>query len=185
VQPDDAVAVVGVGFIGAVALRMAVAAGGRVFAFARRPWALDLARRLGATAALPLDGDPLARLRAANGGQLADVAIEAVGLQAPLDLAADALREQGRLVIAGFHQDGRRTIDLCAWNWKGLDVVNAHFRDPAVNVDGIRAALDAVQTGTLRIEDFVTHAFPLARIGEAFEAMRSRPDGFLKGVVTP
>jgi threonine dehydrogenase-like Zn-dependent dehydrogenase len=37
----------------------------------------------------------------------------------------------------------------------------------------------------LDVAELVTHAFPLERIGEAFEAMRARPDGFLKAVVTP
>jgi threonine dehydrogenase-like Zn-dependent dehydrogenase len=183
-RPGDTVAVVGVGFLGAVVARMAAAAGARVLAFARRPWALGLARRLGAEP-IALGQDPLDRARDATRGVLCDVAVEAVGLQEPLDLAAALLREGGRLVIAGFHQDGRRSIDLCTWNWKAFDVVNAHFRDPAVNVEGIRAAVDAVQSGVLDLPTLVTHAFPLARIGEAFEAMAARPDGFLKGVVVP
>jgi threonine dehydrogenase-like Zn-dependent dehydrogenase len=186
IQPGDAVAVVGLGFIGAVVARLAAAAGARVLAAGRRRWSLDHARRLGAAATVELE-DPwpaAARLRELAGGGGCDVAVEAVGLQGPLDVAAECLREQGRLVVAGFHQDGRRSIDLCAWNWKAFDVVNAHFRDPAVNADGMRAAADAIASGTLRVADFVTHSFPLDRLGDAFEAMRSRPDGFLKGIVT-
>jgi 2-desacetyl-2-hydroxyethyl bacteriochlorophyllide A dehydrogenase len=185
VAPGDLVAVVGVGFLGAVVTRMAAAAGARVVAFARRGWALDLARRLGAAAAVALDGDPRARARELAGGVGCDVAVEAVGLQGPLDLAADLLREGGRLVVAGFHQDGRRSIDLGGWNWRALELVNAHFRDPAVQIDGLRAAIDAVLSGALDLELLVTHRFPLDRIGDAFAAMRSRPDGFLKGIVVP
>ncbi len=33
--------------------------------------------------------------------------IEAVGKQWPLDLSTELVREMGRLVIAGYHQDGR------------------------------------------------------------------------------
>jgi threonine dehydrogenase-like Zn-dependent dehydrogenase len=188
VRPGDTVAVVGVGFLGAVVARMAAAAGARVIAFARRPWALALARRLGAAEAIPLGDGPAAaleRARAALCGARCDVAVEAVGLQEPLDLAADLLGEGGRLVIAGFHQDGRRSIDLCAWNWKALELVNAHFRDPAVQVAGLRAALDAAESGLLDVSALVTHSFPLDRLGDAFAAMQARPDGFLKGIVTP
>jgi 2-desacetyl-2-hydroxyethyl bacteriochlorophyllide A dehydrogenase len=185
IEPGAVVAVVGLGFIGAVAARMAAAAGARVIALGRRPWALALAQRLGAEATVTLEGDPVQRVRELTNGRMCDVAVEAVGLQAPLDVAADLLREQGRLVIAGFHQDGRRSIDLCAWNWKAFEIVNAHFRDPAVNVDGMRAALDAVQSGALDLGAIVTHSFPLERIGDAFETMRARPDGFLKGIVVP
>jgi threonine dehydrogenase-like Zn-dependent dehydrogenase len=187
IRAGDMVAVVGLGFIGAVAARMAVLAGARVIAIARRPWALDLARRLGVreTVALGERWQVVDRVREITGGTLCDVAIEAVGLQEPLDLAAELLREQGRLVIAGFHQDGRRAIDLGAWNWKGFDVVNAHFRDPAVNVEGMRIAADAVASGTLDLEPLLTHRYDLEQIGDAFAAMRSRPDGFLKGIVVP
>jgi threonine dehydrogenase-like Zn-dependent dehydrogenase len=187
VRAGDTVAVVGLGFIGAVATRMSVLAGARVVAIARRKWALDLARRLGASDTVTLGerSQVVERVRELTAGALCDVAIEAVGLQEPLDLAAELLREQGRLVIAGFHQDGRRSIDLCAWNWKGFDVVNAHFRDPAVNVEGMRIAADAVASGKLDLGALLTHRFELERIGDAFEAMRSRPDGFLKGIVIP
>ena len=187
IRAGDVVAVVGLGFIGAVAARMAALAGARVIALGRRPWALDLARALGAsdTVALGERSRDVARVRELTGGRMCDVAIEAVGLQEPLDLAAELLREQGRLVIAGFHQDGRRSVDLCSWNWKGFDIVNAHFRDPAVTVEGMRVAADAVASGRLDVSALVTHRFGLERLGDAFEAMRTRPDGFLKGVVVP
>jgi threonine dehydrogenase-like Zn-dependent dehydrogenase len=108
-----------------------------------------------------------------------------VGLQGPLDLASSLVRERGRLVIAGFHQDGLRSVDLCAWNWRALDIVNAHERDPAVLMDAMGVAAEHAAAGVLDVAELVTHAFPLERIGEAFEAMRARPDGFLKAVVTP
>jgi threonine dehydrogenase-like Zn-dependent dehydrogenase len=187
IRAGDAVAVVGLGFIGAVAARMAVLAGARVIAIARRPWALELARRLGVSEVVGLGprSDVVEQVRGLTRGALCDVAIEAVGLQEPLDLAAELLTQQGRLVIAGFHQDGRRSIDLCAWNWKGFDIVNAHFRDPGVSVEGMRIAAETVASGRLDLAALLTHRFELTRIGDAFDAMRERPDGFLKGYVAP
>ena len=35
-------------------------------------------------------------------------------------------RVRGRLVVAGYHQDGPRQVDMQLWNWRGLDVINAH-----------------------------------------------------------
>jgi threonine dehydrogenase-like Zn-dependent dehydrogenase len=183
VRAGEVVAVVGVGFLGAVVAWAAVAAGARVLAIGRRPFALGLAARLGAEP-IPLEG-AAARVRAATADRGCDVAFEAAGVQETLDLAGDLVREQGRLVVAGFHQDGRRSVDLCAWNWKALEIVNAHFRDPAVCVEGLRAAVDAAGTRALDVRSFVTHAFPLGRAGEALDALRTRPDGFLKGVILP
>jgi threonine dehydrogenase-like Zn-dependent dehydrogenase len=69
------------------------------------------------------------------------------------------------------------------WNWRGLDVVNAHERDPAAYLAGIREAVAAVQDGRLDLRPLLTHQFPLERLGDALEAMRTRPDGFLKALV--
>ena len=43
---------------------------------------------------------------------------------------------RGKLVIAGYHQDGPRQVNMQLWNWRGLDVINAHERDPRALLDG-------------------------------------------------
>src|SRR5215207_7653619 len=55
IGPGDTVVVVGIGFIGAVVVRLASRAGATVVAVSRRPFALDIARAEGASIALPLD----------------------------------------------------------------------------------------------------------------------------------
>ncbi len=49
IRPGDTVAVIGVGFLGALLVRLAAGAGARVIAISRRRFSLDLARGLGAT----------------------------------------------------------------------------------------------------------------------------------------
>lgn len=187
IAPGQTVVVIGIGFLGAVVTRLAADAGASVVAVSRRPFALEMARELGAAAALPIENREavLREVHARTGGRLADRVIEAVGLQAPLDLAGELTRERGRLVVAGFHQDGPRQVDMQLWNWRGLDVINAHERDPAVYVDGIRGAVEAVARGVLDPAPLLTHSFPLDRLDDALEAMRTRPDGFLKALVLP
>jgi threonine dehydrogenase-like Zn-dependent dehydrogenase len=186
VAPGQVVAVVGVGFLGAVIAALAARAGARVVAVGRRAFALDVARRMGAAEAVELGeaGATLERVKALAGGPV-DVAIEAVGLQEPLDLAGELVRKRGRLVIAGYHQDGRRSVNMQSWNWRGIDVVNAHERDPAVYVEGMRLAVEAVASGRLDPRPLLTHPFPLDALGGAFEAMRGRPQGFMKAWVEP
>jgi threonine dehydrogenase-like Zn-dependent dehydrogenase len=69
------------------------------------------------------------------------------------------------------------------WNWKGIDVINAHERDRSVYVSGMAAAVRAVVDGRLDLSPLLTHSFPLERIDQAFQAAEERPDGFLKAVV--
>jgi threonine dehydrogenase-like Zn-dependent dehydrogenase len=70
------------------------------------------------------------------------------------------------------------------WNWRGLDVVNAHERDKRVYVDGVRRALNAMASGVIDPTLLLTHRYPLDEIDAAFAATRDRPDGFIKAVVT-
>ena len=185
IKAGDNVAIVGVGFLGAVLTRLASDAGARVIAISRRAFSLDLARRMGAAETIPLEDHYgiISRVSALTDGRFCDVVIEAVGKQWPLDLAAELTCERGRLVIAGYHQDGPRQVNMQLWNWRGLDVVNAHERDPSIYAEGVREAVEAVRAGRLDPALLFTHAYPLERLGEALDATRDRPDGFLKAVV--
>jgi threonine dehydrogenase-like Zn-dependent dehydrogenase len=179
------VAVVGAGFLGSLLVALAARAGAHVVAISRRPFALEVARRMGAHEAWPLDDDALGRVEELTDGALCDRVVEVTGLQEPLDLCSRLTRVRGRLVIAGYHQDGSRTVDMQLWNWRGLDVINAHERDPAVYVRGMRAAADAVASGALDPSPLYTHEFALDRLGEALATALARPDGFLKAIVRP
>jgi threonine dehydrogenase-like Zn-dependent dehydrogenase len=182
VRAGETVAVVGVGFLGALLAQLALRAGARVIAFARRPFARELALSLGAEEAFSLDdrGAAVAGAAGITGGTLCDVVLECAGKQESLDLAGDLCRERGTLVVAGYHQDGTRQVNMQMWNWRGLDVVNAHERDPAVYADGLRRAVRAVGEGALAPRPLLTHKFSLERLGEALRQTRERPEGFLK-----
>ena len=177
--------VFGIGFLGAILTRLATDAGARVIAISRRPFSLDVARQFGAAETIPMDDHwaIIERVKELTGGRLCDRVIEAVGKQWPLDLAGELVREGGRLIVAGYHQDGPRQVNMQMWNWKGIDVVNAHERDPEVQMRGIREAVEAVASGRLDPSPLYTHAYPLERLGEALDATRDRPDGFLKALV--
>lgn len=185
IRAGDTVAIVGIGFLGAILTRLATDAGASVIAISRRPFSLQVARTMGAVEAIPMDdhGAIIARVKAVTAGTMCDRVIEAVGKQWPLDLATELTREGGRLIVAGYHQDGPRQVNLQLWNWRGLDVINAHERDPKRYVEGMRAAIQAVASGRLDPGPLYTHTFPLERLGEALDATRDRPDGFLKALV--
>lgn len=180
------VAVVGAGFLGAVVVALAAQAGARVIAVSRRPYALDVARSMGAVETVRYDDRDrvIDRVRDLTDGRFCERVVEAVGAQEPLDLAGELTAERGRLIVAGFHQDGPRTVDLQLWNWRGIDVVNAHERDRSVALAGIRSAVGAVASGRLDPSPLYTHAYPLDRLGDAMDAMVHRPAGFLKALVT-
>jgi threonine dehydrogenase-like Zn-dependent dehydrogenase len=114
-----------------------------------------------------------------------DVVVEAAGTQAALDTASRLVGEGGRLVIAGFHQDGPRVVDMQSWNWRGIEIVNAHERNAEVVVADLREAVRLTVSGALDVEALVTHQLMLGEADIAFELAATRPAGFLKAVVCP
>ncbi|KQT53765.1 L-iditol 2-dehydrogenase [Aureimonas sp. Leaf454] len=185
IEDGQTVAVIGIGFLGALLTRLVSAAGAQVVAISRRPFSLEVARAMGASESILMEDHHaiIERVRERTAGRFCQRVIEAVGQQWPLDLAAELTAERGRLIIAGYHQDGPRQVNMQLWNWRGLDVVNAHERDPAVYVDGIRTAVEAVSTGRLDPSGLFTHSYPLERLADALNDTRDRPDGFLKALI--
>jgi threonine dehydrogenase-like Zn-dependent dehydrogenase len=184
-EAGQKVAIIGIGFIGAALVGLAADAGAEVIAISRREESLELARRMGAAHAIPMQDHwaIVEEVRRITGGRMADVVIEAAGQEWPLNLAGDVVAEGGRLVIAGYHQGGPRSVNVGGWNWRGLEIVNAHERDPVRNLQGLRDAVEAVAAGRLDPRLLVTHSFPLDRLGEALDATRDKPRGFVKAWV--
>lgn len=185
IESGQTVAIIGIGFLGALLTRLAAAAGARVIAISRRPYSLEVAREMGAAETIPMDDhwQIIESVKTLTGGKFCDCVIEAVGKQWPLDLAGELTKERGRLIIAGYHQDGPRQINMQLWNWRGLDVINAHEREPAVYIKGIRDAIEAVRQGRIDPQPLYTHIYPLERLDDALNTTRDRPDGFLKALV--
>lgn len=185
VQAGDTVAIVGIGFLGALLTQLAKQAGARVIAISRRHYSLEFARAFGADVTIEMDDHwrILDEVKNLTEGRFCDVVIEAVGKQWPLDLSAELCRERGRLIIAGYHQDGPRQVNMQLWNWRGLDVINAHEREQRMYTNGIAAAANAVATGKLTPSPLYTHEYPLRHLDEALELTRTRPDGFMKALI--
>lgn len=175
----DQVAVIGVGYMGLLMLQLLMVTGaGHTVIVDPRPDARLTGLALGAAEAYAPDDVP-----SYDPDGAFDVVIEATGTQAGLDLATRLVRQHGVLSILGYHQGSRRSVDLQAWNWKAIDVVNAHVRRRDLLNDAIRRGLELVRLGRIHPGRLVTHRFGLDEVGEAFEALATKPEGFIKAVV--
>ncbi|HEX5883665.1 MAG TPA: zinc-binding dehydrogenase [Pyrinomonadaceae bacterium] len=183
ILPGQTVAIVGIGFLGTLLTQLAARAGARVLALSRRRSSLRLAEQFGAATTIEIEYAQEA-IRELTRGRGCECVIEAVGTQESLDVASELTSERGRLVIAGYHQDGPRQVNMQLWNWRGLDVINAHERDPLVYVEGMREAIAAVQNGRMDPQPLYTHTFRIEQLPQAFETMESSPEGFIKALIS-
>jgi len=186
----DTLVIVGLGYMGLGILQLARLRGARrIVAIDIRPESLDRALGMGATEAYLPDGVPddliLTEFSRWDSGRGASVVIEASGSQAALDLASRLVAPHGVLSILGYHQGESRTVDMAMWNWKAIDVVNAHVRRQADLMESMAIGLRLQQAGLIAMETLVTHRFGLDQVDQAFEALVQKPEGFVKSVIVP
>jgi len=183
VKPTDVVALVGVGFLGTLILQLLQLQGIPVLAITRRPEGLHAAQSLNAETVRFGSHAEVIKSVPAQFQQGCNVVIEATGKQEGLDLASELTCEGGRLVIAGYHQDGLRTVNMQLWNWRGIDVINAHERDPQIYLSAMREVIDLTANGRLDPTRFISHRFPLEKLNDALAMTRDLPRGFMKAVI--
>lgn len=185
IHRGQTVAIVGSGFLGVLLCQLCKAAGAKVIAVSKRAYSREAATDSGADEVVQFDDSWQAARQVAEitRNQNCERVIEATGKQEGLDLATEIIAEYGRLIIAGYHQDGQRHVDVQKWNWKAIDVINAHERDPLRYLHGMKQAVIAVMAGKMNPQPLYTDVFSLDEINKGFELTTSRPPGFMKALI--
>lgn len=182
---SDDVVIIGAGFMGNLVQKLVAMQGPRRLIVAdTRADALARALQLGATHVVNVTKESLPEVvKSLTDGQGADVSFEVVGAQAPLNLLGDVTRMSGKVVLVGFHQGEPRQIPLGYWNWMAFQILNAHFREEATILRGMRIGMRLLTSGRLSLEDLVTHRFGLHEINQAFLVAHEKPEGFIKSTI--
>ncbi len=190
VELGDRVALVGLGYMGLGFLQLLKLRGpGRIVAIDVRKDARRKAHELGADEVYHPSEVPdtysLTRFQDWDSDRGFDVVVEASGTQPGLTLAGTLVRAHGVLSILGYHQGGMREVDVQMWNWKAIDVVNAHVRRRDDLMESMRIGLTLEEKGLIDLGSLVTHRFGLDDVDHAYAALRDKPQGFIKAVVKP
>jgi L-iditol 2-dehydrogenase len=183
----DDVLIIGAGFMGNLVQLLVEQQGPRQIIVADpRVDALDRATKLGATVVVdPVHESLVDRVRELTDGKGVDTTFEVTGVQQAIDPIGDVTRMSGTVVITGYHQGEPRRVPLGQWNWMAFRIVNAHFREVATILRGMRMGMRLLTTGRVRLDELVTHRYPLERIDEAFRTAVDKPEGFVKATVLP
>jgi L-iditol 2-dehydrogenase len=183
-QAGDNIAVIGLGPIGMMFVRMAKAVyGARVIAIGRRQQQLDRAKKMGADEVLVNhDGsDVLGPVREMTGGRGADVVIEAVGVPEVWQLAVKLLRRGGVVNFFGGCPSGTQIgLDTDLLHYSELTCKASFHHTPAL----IRRALEIVSRGYVSAKDLVNRVEPLANLLAVMQHLMSH-NGHLKTAIIP
>jgi L-iditol 2-dehydrogenase len=184
IKPGDTIAIIGMGPIGMMFVRMAKAVyNARVIAIGRRQTQLDRARAMGADeVVINSDGaDVLGPVREITGGHGADIVIEAVGLPEVWQLAIRLLRRGGVVNFFGGCPSGTEIkLDTNLLHYSELTCKASFHHTPAL----IRKALDIVERGLISAKDLVNRSEPLANLLQVMQHLMSH-NGHLKTAIIP
>jgi len=183
IQPGDSVAVIGLGPIGLMFVRLAKVYGARVIALGRRKTQLDRAAHMGAAELLNTSTceDLVGAVRRMTDGRGCDIAIEAVGLPETWDLAPRLVRRGGTVnFFGGCPSDSKVSLDTSLLHYSEITCKASFHHTPS----HIRKALEAVCRGDITAGDFVNREEPLANLLEVMRHLMSH-NGHLKTAIVP
>lgn len=109
--------------------------------------------------------------------------VEFTGTESGLRLAGDMVCAHGNLGIAGFHNDGPRTIDFKLWNMKAMNMYNCHERRIDYEATLCERALRLISQGQWKFTGAARHVYTLDEFDKANEDMANHRDNFIKGLV--
>jgi L-iditol 2-dehydrogenase len=183
IAPGDNLALIGLGPIGLMFVRLAKAYGARVIAIGRRKTQLNRAAQMGADELL-ISGEPeetVQKVRELTGGRGADIAIEAVGQPEAWEAAVKMLRRGGTVnFFGGCPNDSRISLDTSLMHYSEITCKASFHHTPA----HIQKALEFVSRGVITARDFVNRVEPLTNLLEVMRHLMSH-NGHMKTAIIP
>lgn len=183
IRPGDNVAIIGLGPIGLMFVRLAKVYGARVIALGRRPTQLERAAQMGAEELINTStGEDVAQdVKDLTKGRGVDVAIEAVGKPATWQLAVRMVRRGGAVnFFGGCPNDSHITLDTSLLHYSEI-TCRASFHHTPMH---IRKALETVSRGDITARDFINREEPLTNLLEVMRHLMSH-NGHLKTAIIP
>jgi len=181
-EAGETVLVIGQGPIGMMLAKLAQAAGARIFASDMYAQRLAVSHSLGITNTIDASKeDATQRVREAADGRGADAVIVAVAGNALVQVALDATRPGGRVLLFAQTTRSQATMDPSAVCMDEKFLLGSY----SASVDLQKESERFVFSGDMDMTRLVTHRFPLEQAVEAIKmAMHPQPDS-LKIVITP
>jgi L-iditol 2-dehydrogenase len=183
IAKGDNVAVMGLGPIGLMFVRLAKAYGARVIAIGRRKTQLNRAEEMGADELL-ISGEPdetVRQVKELSNGRGADIAIEAVGHPDAWQTAVRLLRRGGTVnFFGGCPNDSHISLDTSLLHYSEITCKASFHHTPA----HIRKALEFVSRQVITAGDFVNRVEPLTNLLEVMRHLMSH-NGHMKTAIIP
>jgi len=182
-RPGDTIAIIGLGPIGLMFVKLAKLAGAHVIAVGRRKTQLDRACAMGADELISTEEVkmPVQHVRHMTHGRGVDIAIEAVGKPETWHWAVDMVRRGGTVnFFGGCPNDSKVSLDTALLHYSEITCKASFHHTPAY----MQRALQLVVDGHITARSFVNREEPLANLLEVMRHLMSH-NGHLKTAIIP
>ena len=178
---NDTAVVVGAGIIGLLVIQTLRAAGcGQIIAVDLEPERLELARQLGADSGLsPTADDIVSVIKTMTDNRGADVAFDAVGVNASLKTALDSLRKGGALTLIG---NLRPQVNLALQTAVTGEI---RVQGSCASRGDYPACLEMIARGAIDVDALISATAPLSDGAQWFDRLYRKEKGLIKVILNP
>jgi L-iditol 2-dehydrogenase len=184
-KPDETVLVIGQGPIGILLAALAKRTGATVLTSDLYPERHAIAATFGLDRPLDARGDVVADAKAATEGRGADVALVAVGADALIQTAMDAVRPGGRVMLFASTQHGEAPFDPAAVCMDEKTLMGSYSASVAINDEVAGLVFAGYRDGTFDLTRLISHRFALEDAVAAIDLASHPQAGSMKIVIQP
>ncbi|HJO91888.1 MAG TPA: alcohol dehydrogenase catalytic domain-containing protein [Victivallales bacterium] len=178
----DKVVVIGPGPLGLIAAQVSKAlCADRTFLVGTREERLEVGNRLGIDRIINIHKEnPLSVINKETNGIGADIVIESSGTESGLDLAVNATKRNGKILLLGFpHKKIEFDFENLALNNKIIYTVRGDGKS------NVKRAVSLLKNRKVNLKALVTHSYPLSQFSEAVRVYTGRVDNAIKVIIKP
>jgi L-iditol 2-dehydrogenase len=184
-QPDETVLVIGQGPIGILLAALAKRTGATVLTSDLYLERHAIAATFGLDHPLDARGDVVAAAKAATEGRGADVALVAVGADALIRTAMDAIRPGGRVMLFASTQHGETPFDPAAVCMDEKMLMGSYSASVAINDEVADLVFSGYRDGSFDLTRLISHRFALEDAVAAIDLASHPQAGSMKIVIQP
>jgi L-iditol 2-dehydrogenase len=182
---DDTVLVMGQGSIGILLAALARQTGATVLTSDMYPERHAIAAQFGLDHPLDARGDVVAACKSVTEGRGADVALVAVGADALIATAMQAIRPGGRVMLFASTQHGTAPFDPAAVCMEEKTLMGSYSASVAIQQEGIDLVFEGYRSGKLDLTKLISHRFALTDVSQAIDLASHPKADSMKIVLKP
>jgi L-iditol 2-dehydrogenase len=184
-QPDETVLVIGQGPIGILLAALARRAGATVLTSDLYAERHAIAAKFGLDRPLDARGDVVSAVKAVTEGRGADVALVAVGADALIGTAMDAVRPGGRVMLFASTQHGEAPFDPAAVCMDEKTLMGSYSASVTINDEVAQLVFGGYRDGSFDLTRLISHRFPLEQAEKAIDLASNPQADSMKIVIKP